>query len=129
MHTHFEMLLPGTVQGGGYLLADRVLSTAQLLVVQLTCTLAVAGVENQTTSVGSSAPVHTEYTCPSQWPGLGSAALFRLFCCWLVGDQDVRVRTWLRDSLSQVRVMNQSLPGKTLRRHTLHEIKDVRVYL
>lgn len=56
------MLLPGAVQGGGYLLADGVPSTAQLLVVQLTGTLAVAGAENQTTSVGSSAPVHTEYS-------------------------------------------------------------------
>lgn len=50
-----KMLLLGTVQGSGYLLADKVLSTAQSLVVQLTCTLAMAGVENQTTSMGSSA--------------------------------------------------------------------------
>ena len=121
------MLLPGAVQGSGYLLADRMLSTAQLLVVQLTCTLTVAGAENQTTSVGSSAPVCTE--CPSQWPGLGTAALFSLFCCWLVGDQGVQIRTWLRDSLSQVRVMNQIPTGKTLRRHTLHGIRDLQVYL
>lgn len=60
------MLMLGTVQGSGYLLADKVLSTAQSLVVQLTCTLAMAGVENQTTSVGSSAPVSTESTHPSQ---------------------------------------------------------------
>lgn len=90
------MLLPGTVQGSGYLLAGRVLSAAQLLVVELTCTLAMAGAENQTTSAGRSAPVRTEYTCPIQWSVLGSAALFSLFCCWLVGDQDVQARTCLR---------------------------------
>jgi len=50
---HFEILLPGTVQGIGYMVPDRVLSTPKLLVVQLTCTLAMTGVEKQTTSVGS----------------------------------------------------------------------------
>lgn len=83
------MLLTGTVQESSYLLADGVLSTAQLLVVQLTCTLAVPGAENQT-SVGTSAPVLTEYTCPSQWPGLGTAALFRIACS-AVGLWETRV--------------------------------------
>ena len=61
--------------------------------------------------------------------GQGTAALFSLFCCQRVGDRGVQIRTWLRDSLLQIRVMNQIPTGKTLRRHIFHGIKGVQVYL
>lgn len=47
----------------------------------------------------------------------------------LVEGNDVQIKTWLRDSLSQVRVVNQIPTGKTLRRHTLCGIKDTWMYL
>lgn len=51
-----------------------------------------------------------------------SAALFSLFCCWLVGKQGVQTR--LRDSVPLI-VVKQIPMGKTLYRHTLCGIKTV----
>lgn len=56
-------------------------------------------------------PQSVGYVC------LRTAALFSLFCFWLLGDQSVQTKTWLRDSLPQGGVVNGIPTDKPLRRH------------